>query len=599
MLKLGPIRAFFKRAYFLARPYGRRKLGLVFLVILIQGLFQVVGVTSIFPFLALASNPADFRNSDLGELAFSCFPDLTNHQLLLVSGVFALAMLLITNLLMLSGEVIRARYSHGFGHWLRMRLLDRIARNQYSFFLLHNSGELLKKASGDVMAYVEGVLSPSLEALARIVAIVFLLATLIWVNPILALSAGSGFITFYALIFHLLKNRRKTASDLLKTANRGAMREAQQLLGGIKPIKIHEAECFFLNRYAEHSRMQASLQKWFPVFQNFPRYIIEPFAFGGIVVLVLILAVRGDPFTSMIPTLGVMAFAAYRLIPNLQILYGATTRVSLMMHSLEEVYEEFENAREPIAGSGLEIPKDWKGKALPWKDSVQIDKVSFRYASAKGSVLNDISLHIGKNQFVAIIGGTGSGKSTLIDILLGLHKPTFGKLLVDGEPLNEERLKEWRMGIGYVPQEIFLLDDSIAANIAFGINLGEIDMNQVRKVAEVAQIRHFIESEMPDGFNSLVGERGVRLSGGQRQRIGLARALYRKPNLLILDEATSALDNVTEAALMRAIESLYGKLTMIVIAHRLSTITQADRIYELKDGTVNRSGTFKELGLSY
>jgi ATP-binding cassette subfamily C protein len=223
--------------------------------------------------------------------------------------------------------------------------------------------------------------------------------------------------------------------------------------------------------------------------------------------------------------------------------------------------------------------------------------LTFQYEGASVPVIDNLNLEIKRNQFVAFVGSTGSGKSTIIDIILGLHSPGKGGLVLDGVPIENDQLRKWRAGIGYVPQEIFLLDDTVAANIAFGVEPKDIDMEQVKRVAEVAQIKEFIETEMPDGFLSEVGERGVRLSGGQRQRIGLARALYHQPSLLVLDEATSALDMKTEAALMRAIEGLYGKITLVVIAHRLSTIRRADNIFRLDHGQVADQGTFEELGL--
>lgn len=586
---------FLRKAYFLARPYGRKRLALVFIVILAQGLFQVIGVTSIFPFLALAANPAAFKDSSVGQVFLSILPPLSDARLIFIAGLFALVMLLLSNALMMAGEIVRTRYAHGFAHWLRQRLLGRMVQNPYSYFLNSNTGELLKKTTGDVLAYVNGVLAPLLEGVARLITSVFLILTLVLVNPGFAIGTALALGIFYSVIYQFLRKRRENTSRNLKSANRGAMREAQQLLGGIKPIKVHGVEQVFLNRYAQHSAIQATLQKWFPIYQNSPRYLIEPLAFGAIVIFVLILSLQGQDFSSFIPTLGVMAMAGYRLIPNFQLFYGSATQITLMMHSMEEVYDEFMTAEEP---QSLELisrqPENIK--QLQWHNAIRLEEVTFQYPSTKAPVIQKLSLGIIKNSFVAFVGETGSGKSTLVDILLGLHRPQSGRILIDKLELARNNMRSWRASIGYVPQEIFLLDDTVAANVAFGVEASAIDEEQLRKVTEVAQIREFIEQELPDGFQSRVGERGVRLSGGQRQRIGLARALYHKPELLVLDEATSALDNATEAALMKAIEALYGQLTLVVIAHRLTTIRKADRIFILKEGGVERQGTFEELG---
>lgn len=595
-LQLSNFFQFVGKVYSLCLPYGRRKLAFVFLVILSQGIFQVVGVTSIFPFLGVAAKPSIIRESSLGAIVLGFLPPLTDNQLLLLAGLFALCMLLLSNVIMLGAEMIRVRYTYGFAHWLRMRLLRRILNNPYSYFLQRNTGELMKKASGDVGAYVSGVLGPMLEAVARLITVSFLLMTLVIINPVLAISAAIGFAVYYLLIYLFLKSRRERVSNLMKQANRGAFREISQLLGGIKPVKVHGVEEALLDRYGHHSFTQATLRKWFPLFTNTPRYLIEPIAFGGIVAFVMFMAARGADITDQLPILGVMAFAGYRLLPNFQLLYGAASGMSLSMHSLEEVYEEFHLSD---AGDGQRSTSTLKffREGITWNEGIQLDRVRFTYTGADVPVIKDLSLTIKKNQFVAFIGETGSGKSTLVDILLGLHWPQFGQILVDGKPLEFEMLRKWRSGIGYVPQEIFLRDESIAANIAFGVNPKHVDMEQVRRVAEVAQIRDFIEEELPEQFDTQVGERGVRLSGGQRQRIGLARALYHKPDLLILDEATSALDNATEAALMRALDSLYGQMTVIVIAHRLSTVEKADCIYRLQHGKLVEAGTYQELRL--
>ena len=589
-------RAFLAKVYSLVRPYGRRRLGVVFLFMLAQGAFQVVGVTSIFPFLALAAEPENFRQSGIGSRLLEFLPGMSNSQLLLLAGTFALLMLLLSNALMLSGEVVRVRYSQGLGHWLRMHLLRRIVGNPYSYFLQRNTGELMKKASGDVGAFVNGVLRPLLEATARLVTVTFLLLTLVAINPLLALSVAAGFGIFYTIVFAILKNRRQRTSARMKLANRGAFREIQQLLGGIKPVKVHGVEEAFLNRYSHHSFTQAVLQKWIPIYNNAPRYLVEPLAFGGIVVFVMLLAAKGENFTSQIPMLGVMALAGYRLIPNFQLLYGSASGMSFMMHSLEEVYEEF-HIEEGTDGQQRSDVLQRPREGLQWRNQIALDGITFTYSGAPEPAIRDLCLTVPRNSFVALIGETGSGKSTLVDIILGLHWPQGGRILLDERPLRFEELRKWRAGIGYVPQEIFLLDDTVAANIAFGEDPRSIDMEQVRLVAEVAQIRSFVETELTEGFQTPVGERGVRLSGGQRQRIGLARALYHKPSLLVLDEATSALDNTTEAALMEAMESLYGQMTLVVIAHRLSTVRKADCIYRLEKGRLAQAGTFEELQL--
>jgi ATP-binding cassette subfamily C protein len=308
------------------------------------------------------------------------------------------------------------------------------------------------------------------------------------------------------------------------------------------------------------------------------------------VLAVLVLAVKGRDFSDILPNLGVMALAGYRLLPSLQLLYSQLTQVSSMRHAVDEVYDEFvaaETDRSIPAAIGSDVLV--RAKPFAWNETIILREVSFRYPRASRLVLDGLSLTIAKNSSLGVIGPTGSGKSTLVDLLLGLYQPTAGEILIDGRPLVPALIRDWQATIGYVPQDIFLIDDTIARNVAFGLPDDEIDPERLREACAMAQILDFLETELPAGFDTIVGERGIRLSGGQRQRIGLARALYHRPSLLILDEATSALDMATEAKLLDALRSLAGKLTMVVAAHRLSTVTGCDQLIDLHE-----TGVFAE-----
>jgi ATP-binding cassette, subfamily B, bacterial PglK len=575
-----------RRVLFLARPYGRAKLGAIFSLSLAQALFQVIGITSIFPFLAIAADPERLRRSHFGTRFLSLFPPMENRQLLLVAGIIAIVALLLSNAVNLLSEYARTRYSQNFAHWLRVRLLRRMASQPYTYFLQRNSGDLLKKIVGDVNNYTAGVLLPLLDTVARAFTAVLLLVTLFLVQPVIALSAAIVLGAYYAIIFRLLTQKRRETDEGLRTSIAGSYREAQQMLGGIKPVKVHRAEEHFLNRFSGHSAVLAQMYARLPIFSNSARYFVEPLAFGGLVVAVLLLAARGRDFSDILPNLGVMALAGYRLLPSLQLLYAQLTQVSSMRHAVDEVYDEFaaaETDRSVLARtpSGAVMP----ATALSWNDAIILRQVSFRYPGASRLALDGVCLTIAKNTSLGVIGPTGSGKSTLVDLLLGLYEPTAGEILIDDRLLTGELVPSWQASIGYVPQDIFLIDDTIGRNIAFGLPDNEIDRAQLREACAVAQILDFIEADLPAGFDTNVGERGIRLSGGQRQRIGLARALYHRPSLLILDEATSALDVATEAKLLDALRSLAGKLTMVVAAHRLSAVAQCDRLVDLSEMT--------------
>jgi ABC-type multidrug transport system fused ATPase/permease subunit len=573
-----------RRVLFLARPYGRKKLALVFFLSLAQGIFQVIGVTSIFPFLAIAADPDRIRHSQFGLHFLALLPPMSNRELLITAGIVAIVGLLLSNAVNLLAEYARTRYAHSFGHWLRVRLLRKMASQPYGYFLQRNSGDLLKKVVGDVMNYIDGVLLPLLDSIARGLTAALLLATLFLVQPIIALSATLGFGAFYLIIFRLLARKRREANEGLRTSFAGSYREAQQMLGGIKPIKVHRAEEHFLSRFAGYSAIVAQMFARVPIIANSARYLVEPLAFGGLVLAVVVLAARGRDFSDILPNLGVMAVAGYRLLPTLQLLYGQVTHLTSMRYSLDEVFEEFAAAEQEEKSGNVEISLR-KPRPVEWQSAITLDAVSFIYPGTDRLVLDRFSVTIQKNMSIGFIGPTGSGKSTLIDLLLGLHRPTSGRVLVDGRPLTPEMIPSWQATIGYVPQEIFLIDDTIARNIALGVPDNEIDDTRLQEVCAIAQILDFIETELRDGFQTTAGERGVRLSGGQRQRLGLARALYHRPSLLLLDEATSALDTATEAKLIEALHSLTGKLTIVMATHRLSSMGGYDELINLGNKT--------------
>ncbi len=580
---LATTRLFLYKLYVLARPYGVRMPMTVLVVVLLQGVLQVAGVTSIFPFLAIASDPDGFRASAIGRALAPLVEGQTDASLLFWAGLFSIAVLTLSNAVNFGSEFLRTYYGHQMGHWLRRRLLTRMASQPWSYFLQHNSGVLLKKATQDVMTMVYRVVIPLLEAISRIVSIVLLVVILLLVDWIIALGASLVLLIYYAVIFRSLSSRRATISDIWKMADRGAMTEAHQLFGGIKQIKVHRAEECFIQRYCGHSLQQARLHAQLPLYFSTPKYILEPIAFGGVIAIVIIYSQMGQNLGQVLPVVGVIGLAGYRLLPAAQLLYAQFSTISAYRHTLDEVYEEFRaTIKEERAGEN--IPDFSQPPAIRWNQSIRLEKVSFCYQDALRPVIRDLDIEIPKNTALGIIGKTGAGKSTLVDLLMGLHQPSSGKILVDESPLTPEKLRAWQGGIGYVPQDLFLIDDTIARNIAFGIPDDQIDWNRLVEVTHAAQIHDFIESQLPDGFDTLVGERGVRLSGGQRQRIALARALYPRPELLILDEATSALDQATENEVLRAIHHLHGAITMVVIAHRMTTVEPCDRIIEIKEG---------------
>jgi len=566
------------RCYRLALPYGRFRLFAVLGLILFNGLLQLIGVTSIFPFFALAADPDRLRHSSFGAWFLSFLPPMDSNHLLVIAGGFSILMLVIASVGSIASEVIRIRYAYGFCHWLRKRLFESYAARPYGFFLNRNTADLNQKLI-DVLSFIQNVLLPIGEILTRIVMVILLVGTVFLVQPWVALGAIIILGGFYLIVFLWIRPRSKRIGDELWQHNIGFGKNVNQFLHGIKTVLVHGRSPYFMARALSHSAQIGKAQSRIPIYSGGPRYLIEPIAFGGLVAVVIVLALQGRPFSDILPNLSVMALAAYKLLPTLQLLFSQLVTVSANSYTLGQLEDEMLQIEAETE------PKDKKtegNQGLSLKGEIKLENLTFRYPSGAPTILKDFSITIKKNESIGIAGPSGSGKSTLVDLILGLHQPVSGAILIDGEPLTSANMLSWREMIGYVPQDIYLLDETIAENIAFGIPLDEIDQASLKSAAEGAQILDFIEKELPHGFLTTVGERGVRLSGGQRQRIGLARALYHKPQILILDEATSALDTQTELAVMETIHKLQGSLTMMTIAHRLSTLESCDRVLRLE-----------------
>lgn len=562
------------RAYALAAPFGRRKIIFIAGIILLNGIIQVLGATSIFPFFAIASNPDLIRQGRMGSIFLAHLPEMNNATLLIWAGVTAIFFLFLSNISALAGEVIRVRYNQNLEHFLRLRMLSSFTARPYSYFLEHNSGALLQKIS-DIQAFIDNIFQPTMEILTRLVVACLLLSVILWMHPLIAVVLAIVLGGFYSFVFLVLRRRLRAIGEGLNIANRGTNIAALQLLQGIKPVLVHGVMQNFIEAYASHSATQAKLLPRLPIYGGGPRYLIEPVAFSGLILVIITLIAQGHSFSELLPILTVIALAGYRILPAFQQIYAYLNQIYAMRYLVTEVESGVTEASITKPLPIVDV------RPVTFEKEIQLENISFQYPLARRTVLKNFSLTIPKNQAIGIAGMTGSGKSTLVDVILGLHSPQKGFLKVDGRIITSAETTSWRAIIGYVPQDIYLLDASVAENIAFGIPVTEIDKNSLQMAAKAAQISDFIEKELPASWNTVIGERGVRLSGGQRQRIGLARALYRKPKLLILDEATSALDTKTEAAVMKTIRKLQSSVTMIIIAHRLSTLDGCDKIVRL------------------
>jgi ABC-type multidrug transport system fused ATPase/permease subunit len=437
---------------------------------------------------------------------------------------------------------------------------------------------------------VAPLLAPALDLLTRGLLALLLVTALLFVEPWVVLGACALVAVYYWLVMRPIRASAARASDKIKRDVRALHFEIQQWLGGIKPILAGGRSAYFAGRIEQVSQRLTDEIAALPLHPALLRSSLETLVFGGMIAWVVGALLAGAELTTLLPRVGLLAAVAYRLMPSMQTIFANIASMTANRHALEEV-TELMREQSQYADTLPASPADASVQPLPWTREVRFENVSFRYRGAAEPAIEDVSLSIAKGQRTALVGATGAGKSTVIDLLLGLHRPTEGQILVDGAPLGPEHMAAWRRTVGYVPQELFLLDGTIAQNIAFG---SDLDAQRVGDAARLAQADEFIDRSR-GGLETAVGERGVRLSGGQRQRLALARALYARPNLIVLDEATSALDPQTEHKVVAALPLAAEALTIVTVSHRLASVRDYDCIHFLERGRVVASGTFDDL----
>ncbi|MDD2296718.1 MAG: ABC transporter ATP-binding protein, partial [Sphaerochaetaceae bacterium] len=472
-------------------------------------------------------------------------------------------------------------------HELSTRLLTVYISKPYAYFLNKNTSTLGKNLLAEVYQLTNNMLIPIFELVVNTMVILTLVIVLFMTDFVttcvaLAILGGS-----YAVINFRVKKRVKRGGLERLEANRGRYKITGEALSGIKTTKVFGRENYFIKQFSAYSKKFTQVETSVRTISEIPRYLLEALAFGGIILLVVFLTITRGGASDVIPLVSLFAFAGYRLLPAMQKVFQAATSIYFNQAILDTLHQDL---TEDVTKRDLEI-----GEPISFTNEIRLKDLSFSYPETSVTVLANINLTIRKNSTVGFVGTTGSGKTTLVDILLGLLVAQEGGLFVDDVPLTSQRQRAWQQIIGYVPQDIFLSDDTVARNIAFGLADEKIESEKVQAVAKIAALDTFITEELAHGYETIIGERGLRLSGGQRQRIGLARALYENPAILVLDEATSSLDGVTETAVMKAINNASKDRTVIMIAHRLSTVRDCDVIYLMEKGSIVARGTFVEL----
>lgn len=564
----------------------RTQLGFLFLLMLVSAVAEVISLGAVIPFLGILVEPDRvFRNSIVANIAGLLNIKSSNELVLPITILFAIVALIAGAIRILYLRV-STQLAFACGAELAGDAYRRTLYQPYSVHVSRNSSQVISGIS-KVNGMVFGVLLPLLTLLSSIVVITAISIALVFIDPMVALVAALGFGSIYFVITLISRNRLKRNSLDIAHQQTQVLNSLQEGLGGIRDVLLDGTQSTYCDIYAQADKKLRRAQGDNVFIGQSPRYIVETIGMALIAVIAYFLSVQSAGITAALPILGALALGAQRLLPALQQVYNSWANIAGSHASLRDAVEMLDQPLEFELFQNITKP-------LSFKSEIQLKSVCYRYSNEGPMILNGINLSIRKGARVGFIGGTGSGKSTTLDLIMGLLKPNEGHLLVDGKSIDSKRTREWQLNIAHVPQSIYLTDASLAENIAFGISKDLIDLDRVKLVSRQAQIAEFIENS-PAGYDTFVGERGVRLSGGQRQRIGIARALYKQASVLVLDEATSSLDSETEKSVMESIQALNGELTILIIAHRVTTLKKCDFIVELRKGKIINQCTYQEL----
>jgi len=557
---------------------------LLLVLALLGAVLDTLSITLVIPAVSLLTDPNFKTEHKSFQPIFNLFGDPSPGSIVVIGMFLLVVVYILKNTYLGAVKYLQMRFQARVEVRLSNGLFDRYLHQPYSYHLTQNSSGLIRNLM-DARAITDYAIAPVLLVFTETLILLGLAIVLLVVQPVgsIAVVSTMGLAGYF---FHRFTRKFAGIWGQERQFHDGErLKEAQHGFGGIKDVKILGNEQHFLERYETHNNAKVSADQKFMFLQQLPILWLEVLVIFGLATLVSILVARGQSTTDLLPTLAVFAAAAFRVMPSAQ-------RTLNSMQSLKyghSILETISNDLLLSTSSSLKSPQQSSNSI----SQIELKNVSFGYEGIQRETIKNVSLTIGNGQSVGFIGASGAGKSTLIDLVLGLLEPTDGQILVNGGNISND-IRLWQRNIGYVPQSIFLTDDTLRSNIAFGLTKDKIDHHAVMTALAAAQLSDFVE-ELPDGLDTMVGERGIRLSGGQRQRIGIARALYHNPSLLVLDEATSSLDLETESGVMEAVEELHGQKTIIIVAHRLSTVSKCDNLALIENGELVAFGSVGEV----
>ncbi len=579
----------FKKLLYLFTYKEPVKALLLLVMILIMALLETIGVLSILPFLALLTNPDLLEtNTVLKNLyIISVSYGIKNtKEFLIFLGIFFFIIYIFSvcfktlTLYLQIGFIMMQEYN------LSKRVIKNYISRPYAWFLNQRTSNLGKTIITDINFLIYNAFLPLAAAITHGTVIITILSMLIFFNPKVVLILMILFLFFYISIFKKSRNFLNFIGKISLNSDQERQYILNQIFNAFKEIKIGSLENIFINRFTRPAKRYAISQRYAQIIMQLPRFFLEAMAFGGVLFSIIFLIEQNNNFNEFLPTIALFTFAGYRLLPSVNVVYDSITKLRFSTPTLDNIYKNLISLRQEKLENNI--------KSVLFKKAIFLKNVYFKYPLTSKQILKNISLTIPALSTVGIVGPTGSGKTTLVDIILGLHKVQNGTIKIDNQVIGPHNLKGWRSLIGYVPQHISLSDDTIKANIAFGVKPKNFDQKAMESAAKIANIHEFIVTQLPNKYQTFLGERGIKISGGQRQRISIARALYHKPKLLILDEATSALDVNTEKFIIDGILKNKNDLTIIIIAHRISALKKCDTILLLKEGQLKWQGSFNE-----
>ncbi len=575
-----------KKAWSIFDKRQKRNIFILLFAILIGTGLETVGVAAIVPFISAIMYPDKLLDNQYLRIVYDILGLSDVKQLIIVLAIALILVYVAKNVYLCIMYDIQFRFVFNNQKRLATRLMASYLRQPYSYHLNHNSAEFIHNITQDVDTFFLTVLY-CINLITDLM-VCFALALVLFITDktiTMGVAVMMGIVIFF--FYGKYKKLVLALGDEKRNYYTKSTQSIQQAFGGVKELKILGREDFFVKTYDRQYGRYTNSRRKVSTYTMTPKPIMETVCVCALLLVVSVKMAAGVEVAYFIPTLSVFALAVIRILPSSSRISSSISNISYGKASVEVIYNDLKAVEELDAQLNEKMDDD-----IAFEKDIAIDKVSFHYDNVEKWVLDELSMRIPKNTSVAFIGSSGSGKSTLADVILGVLECQKGKIFIDGIDMADHR-SAWQRKVGYIPQNIYILDDSIRRNIAFAMNDEDIEEEKIWKAIDEAQLREFVES-LPDGLDTVIGERGARISGGQRQRIGIARALYHNPEVLVLDEATSALDTETETAVMEAIDALNGSKTLIIIAHRLTTIKNCQYVYRIENGQAQLENEIKE-----